>query len=542
MFAKQTDPASDKLATIEGHVVHGITREPVRKVRVGLELSEGSSQEIALVATTDEEGRFRFADVKAGRYSLTAGKKGFLDSAYWKTTPDDPETLLQVRNGDRLNNLDLRLFPGATITGRITDAEGDAIPDDIVVLWTKANQRQRFAAHMETATNHLGEYRFEGLVPGAYYVSANAFAGERSMGGRPVDSSGKLTKMRELTTFYPAALSLADAQSINIGGGQEQSGVDIRIQRGPMLSVSGRIDGISQSPLQHDLSARIEDGIGWASERAVIQPNGDFAFKELPPGKHRLNLLEHGKNGIEVTGKTEINLTDHDVTGVVINLFKPAQVRVRVAIEGEETKPLTTGSVFPHPATDEFSELADRQMQYQSQNGTYVIDGVSPNRYWAWFNGASGCYLKWIRLGEQTVAPQAFDVKEGAVLDVLLVFSRNGASVTGDVDVGEEGPKHSPTLVLISEEQELPSQLRYSWIALDQSLHFSSSRLRPGKYLASATVDRDLNAWTIPEFVTLLNPAAQEIELQEKSRSSLHLKLIPSEETDRIRHQLGIEP
>lgn len=187
VFGRQIDLPADKLATIEGHVVHGVTREPVRKVQVSLELSEGGSQEPALVATTDEGGRFRFADIKPGRYRLTAGKKGFLDSGYGETTPEDAETLLLVGSGDRLHEVDLRLFPGGTITGHVTDSEGDPVTDDVVVLWTAANKHKPSARHLETTSDHTGEYRFEGLVPGAYYISANSFAGERSMGALPVD-------------------------------------------------------------------------------------------------------------------------------------------------------------------------------------------------------------------------------------------------------------------------------------------------------------------------------------------------------------------
>ena len=50
---------------MEGTVVHAVTKEPVRKAHVVLELSEGA-HDSSLVATTDEAGRFRFADVKAG--------------------------------------------------------------------------------------------------------------------------------------------------------------------------------------------------------------------------------------------------------------------------------------------------------------------------------------------------------------------------------------------------------------------------------------------------------------------------------------------
>ncbi len=110
-FARQATTENDRPALPEGSVVHAVTKEPVRKAHVVLELSAGA-QDSALVSTTDEFGRFRFADVKAGRYKLTVEKSGFLDGRYGADEPEDEGSLLKVAGGDHMQDLTLRLFPG----------------------------------------------------------------------------------------------------------------------------------------------------------------------------------------------------------------------------------------------------------------------------------------------------------------------------------------------------------------------------------------------------------------------------------------------
>jgi hypothetical protein len=65
----------------------------------------------------------------------------------------------------------------------------------------------------------------------------------------------------------------------------------------------------------------------------------------LTPGPYSLRLLQNGPNGYHIVGEQQVNLTDEDVSGVVITPFKPAQVRVRVVLDGEEDKPLIKGVV-----------------------------------------------------------------------------------------------------------------------------------------------------------------------------------------------------
>ncbi len=209
-------------------------------------------------------------------------------------------------------------------------------------------------------------------------------------------------------------------------------------------------------------------------------------------------------------------------------------------MEGEgEDKPLTTGSVFLIP-TEGAADFVDRPVAYQPKNGVYVIDDVPPGRYRAWFNNANNGYLKSVQSGERVLDSGLIDVGDGAVLNLLMTFSRNVATVSGDVQVSEDQSKQPVHVVLVSDEAAAALERGNEWSTLDQRSHFSISRLRPGKYRAFAVQAADYELWKNADFVELFRSAGNPVELHEKEQVILHLKLITKEEIDDARKRLGL--
>lgn len=354
-----------------------------------------------------------------------------------------------------------------------------------------------------------------------------------------VDSAGKPTRLHDLTTFYPGVLLRTDAQGVRIDTGEERSGVDIRLKRGQLLSIKGRIAGGSDALSQYRLSAVLDEGGRFTGDgNATILTNGEFIVTEVTPGVHNLMLI-NAANGWHVVGQPEVNVSDEDVSGIVITPVKPAQVRVRVVLEGEEDKPLTNGVVSLTPAEAPYDPNTSFS-QHQTQNGTYMIDDVRPGKYAVWFSNASEYYLKSVESGNALLNPNSIDIGEGAVINLRTIFSRNVASLFGDVEFPQDQPKPAAHVFILSEDDTEPSDRRYSWPELDQYFHFSLSHLRPGKYLAFAAEDDDPDMWNSPDFVKALQSQGAEIELHEKESATVHLKLIPKSETDRVRKQLGL--
>jgi hypothetical protein len=531
-------PDDKSLAAVEGTVVNALTRDPVRKAHVTLEIA-GETHDSALIGTTDETGRFRFANIQPGEYQLEAEKIGFIDGAYGAVKPTSRGSLLKLSTGDRITDLTISLYPGGAISGRVLDPDGDPAPHMEVVVWRRQLQaRARQSAAGQTTTDMAGEYHIEGLLPGSYLLSASAGHWGYAIRQIPVGRDGKPTKLHELATYFPAAITRADAQAVNVESGQEQSGIDIHIQRGPTLKVQGRIAGVDVSPTRYQLSATIDEGTGSTGDSAKILPGGEFVFSDLPPGKHRLMLAEKSSNGFQTIGMTEVNLQDEDVTGVVITPFRPAEVRVKVVMEDQPDKPLTSGSVILYPV--DHDEYLGSRSQFEPTDGTYLIRSVQPGRYWVGFNNSPGAYLKSVESGGRLLNPNSINVTEGIVMDLLVTFCKNVASLTGTVDMPQDRPAPSAHIVLISEEQLQPPQYRYQWPQLDQAHQFTATNLRPGKYLALAVQDDIPDLWSNTDFLQALHSKGEEVELHEKDRPTIHLKLITKDQTDELRRRLGL--
>jgi hypothetical protein len=189
------------------------------------------------------------------------------------------------------------------ISGRVTDADGNA-PPSVIVEATVASRgkalNEMFGGHRGMSlTDDTGEFRIPGLAHGRYRIDASIdrrgfFLGELNYGA----------------TYYPSTANESDARWIDLPVGGEVAGVEIRLVRTPDLSIKGRLtmDGGTLSPARLDLVT-----LGGA---LVVETwsaaDGTFAFRHVPPGQYEVV----GSGGSTPAVKVEIK--DSSVEGIEI--------------------------------------------------------------------------------------------------------------------------------------------------------------------------------------------------------------------------------
>ena len=131
------------------------------------------------------------------------------------------------------------------------------------------------------------------------------------------------------------------------------------------------------------------------------------------------------------------------------------------------------------------------------------------------------------------------DVGDGAVLSLLMTFSRNVATVSGDVQVSDDQPKQPSHVVLVSDEAVAFPDQRNVWLTLDQSFHFSIPRCDRVNILRLLSGRQTTIFGTTPISSSFFVRRARK-ELHEKEQMTLHLKLITKEEIDDARKRLGL--
>jgi protocatechuate 3,4-dioxygenase beta subunit len=83
--------------------------------------------QIRRTTTTDADGRYEFADLPAGRFSVSVTKTGYVTLQYGQRRTFEAGTPITLADDQRIDRIDFSLPRGAVISVRITDDFGDPL-------------------------------------------------------------------------------------------------------------------------------------------------------------------------------------------------------------------------------------------------------------------------------------------------------------------------------------------------------------------------------------------------------------------------------
>ena len=134
----------------------------MKKVLIEL-IAENQNEGGNYTATTDADGRFQVEGIVPGRYHLFAERTGFLEIDKHRSRVDG--RVLTLTAEQELKDVRIRLQAAGVIRGRVTDEDGDPLPNAQVAVLrpTFVSGRSRWEQAGAERTNDLGEYRIAGL-------------------------------------------------------------------------------------------------------------------------------------------------------------------------------------------------------------------------------------------------------------------------------------------------------------------------------------------------------------------------------------------
>jgi hypothetical protein len=153
--AAQQAAAPEQLASVKGVVTNAFTGEPLRKALVRLDPESGND---ARPATTDEQGRFSFENLKPGTYGLAAERVGFIRSLL----ADSAGTTVKLRlAAGETANVNLKLAPQAAISGRVVDSDEDPWANVSLQLYRSVFKqgKRRLERHDLAEVDDRGQFR-----------------------------------------------------------------------------------------------------------------------------------------------------------------------------------------------------------------------------------------------------------------------------------------------------------------------------------------------------------------------------------------------
>ncbi len=337
-------PPAVGTASITGTIVSDdADARPLRRVRVGVMTSD---RQVSRTVVTDDEGRFNFVALPAGRYMLTANKQGYVTAAYGARRPNRPGTALVLADDQRITGLTLRMTRGSAISGVLVDHNGEPFSGANVSAMRNqfVGTGQRSLLPVASAvSDDRGHYRLWGLAAGDYVISANAgFAAQtrdndiarltdadikRALSevasgsarpGGPSDASAD-PEVRPRTVgyaavFYPGTSVATKAIPIKLGAAEERTGVDF-----PMALVhTAKIEGLVVVPEGVDPQTVLVQLIGSTPQgftfdmfrRSVPAKDGVFGFAGVPPGPYAI-LAQSQQPPVRPTGPLSRLLARH---------------------------------------------------------------------------------------------------------------------------------------------------------------------------------------------------------------------------------------
>jgi hypothetical protein len=366
----QATPA--KAAPGAGVVAGRVMRDegkPAANVSVVLLVADYNAKLIART-TTDADGRYRIANVPAGRYRVRALAPGF-------TSPEE-------RAG------------GGVYTPRVTNAEGKpVVAEQVYVTEGGPDPSRRHAgwvmAYYEFETDDRGVYRVYGVPAGRYLVSVGAEVDNNSVqvGG------GERLYAR---TFHPNATDAAQAKVVEVAAGAEARDVDIVVAdapitytaRGHIVDEAGKpVAGVTYwwGPMNGDRKT-----VGAAgSEGVPTNADGEFAVPRLLPGRYAVYAADAGGTNTVPLGNNYsdaaiFEVADADVDGIVVRIHPGASVSGTVALEGATDRATFAKltqlriSVDVRPSAGDTSAAPIYAEGRINADGKFRVEGLRPGR------------------------------------------------------------------------------------------------------------------------------------------------------------------
>jgi hypothetical protein len=515
---------SPAAATTGKGVIRGVvnaadTGRPIHRATIRLQGGDGPPFE-SRTAASDENGRYEVTGLKAGRYTLSVSKPGYLTLAYGQIRARESGRPLTLSESVPLDKVDFALPRASVIVARVIDQFGDPVRNVVVrpYLQRFMNGRRRLSqagGPISSVTDDRGETRIFGLAPGEYYLAATP--------------DFQTTWRGEIETLYPGTLDVSQARMVKVGVGDEVFAT-FPILRSRLSTLSGRIVGSDGGPLAAPRVSLAHPQLSSGSSRRMnVAPDGSFHEPNLAPGEWVITVDE------PEYASERVQLLGDDVLGLIVTTRKGAAVRGRVTFEGgpPPKEGFDLGVAFSGEPP-----LMSLQAGSIRSGGRVGSIPVSPETDWAFEAQVSGTgvirartanwLLKAVRLDGEDVTDTVLDfgaAYSGKPVEVVLTQRRGEVSGVVVNDRGQPVMDYVVVLFPADEAQWTQVSRFFAVGRPDQQGSFRIGNLPPARYLAAAVEYLEGGEERNPETLSRLRRDATEIEVSEGQSRSLTLRL-----------------
>jgi sarcosine oxidase gamma subunit len=532
-------------ATLSGIVTKDPGSEPVKKALIEL-IAESQSDGANYTALTGVDGWFRIENIVPGRYRLFVERSGYQEIDKHQRRTEG--RVLTLGAGQELKDLVIRLQAAAVVEGRVTDEDGDPMPEAQVAV-----MRQTFVAgrsHWEQVgaerTNDLGDYRIPGLAAGNYFISVTPPPDFRSLiettGNGAASRNGaagseKPAPAAYQTTYYPGTRDRGQAAPIQLHAGDDFP-ANFSLTPSPSLIIRGLVVGLPPGTtaaimLQSKDFSLVLNG-------AEMHKDGSFEIRDVSPGAYTI-FATVDNAAVPMMARQALQVAAANVEGLQLAPQAGGSIRGRFRMEAASVSKPDPSQMFLLLRSADGDDDAvgavtvgegSPALAHVNADGSFEWKNVSAGHYYVQISDASSLpdwFLKSVVAGGREVTDSGLSVSGGiTTLDVLA--SANGATAEGVATNQKDEPVADAVVVAVPEARFRSHPDRYRKAATDQGGRFTLRGLPPGDYTVLAWESIDGEAYFNPEFLKSYEGQGKALRVSEGDRANLQLKTIPAVE------------
>lgn len=468
-------------AVIKGRVVEAGTSQPVHKVRIH---ANSPALKDGRTAYTDANGAFELTALPAGRYTVTAGKVGFVPAAHGQPRPMELGTAIDVADGQVVAPVDFAMSRAGVIAGVITDEFGEPLANTTVsaMRYQTANGQRRLVPASVRQTNDIGEFRLFSLIPGRSYVTATY---QDPMAGATPNQDGVYAP-----TYYPGTASVAAAQPIAIAAGQTQTGMNLMLLPVRPVRVSGTVlDSTGKPPVGAPVQSFAREGLRAPVGYASVRSDGTFVLEKMTAGDYTLRVGSNMRpGGGGETAALPLTVGSGDVSDVHIVTSPPISVTGRVHVDPVELGTLK-GSTFrlTTPAsTPAEAGLGANPPTAVHDDFTFELK-IPPGHVFIRSN-TPGWFLRSVRFNGAEILDTGVEIKPNtSIRDVEIELTHKQPELSGVARTAAGEPTRTAYVILFPQDRTHWGYLsRYVRLGRPNPDNQFRILVPPGEYLAVA--------------------------------------------------------
>ncbi len=532
-----TPSAPRGTAVIRGRVVAGDTGRPLRRARITLSSAE-LGPEARRTVSTNLDGVFEIKELRAARYRMSVARGGYLSLDYGQRRPGEQGRPLQLADGEVLEKIDFALPRMGTITGRVTDENGEPIEGVSMfamrLLYFEGRRRLVPVGSGFVTTDDQGEFRINRLAPGSYAVMAS------TKETWTATENGKETVYGYMPTYFPGVIKGTDARRVTLSVGQQAAGTDFSLVPGRTAKVTGQALDSQGRPFVRVSASEEIRGIGFASFRGgpdvTVAPDGSFTALNVAPGEYNVvaSRLANDPLGPEVA-MTTINVEGADIDNLVLTGSSGGTLSGRIVIDGggEGPKPslmrVAAGEPLrTQPAPALLGSFKDFGSSPVKDDGTFAIQHVF-GRVKVQVTLPDGWMVKSIVRDGRDMSDAWLELRSGEELSgVDVLITSRVTTVSGQLLDARNQPLRDATVLVFPADAdkwfETSRTIRAS--RPDQQGQWQVKGLPVGDYLAIALDYVEDGAWNDPEYLESLRSGSERLTIAEGSSQTVALKVV----------------